>query len=92
MLEKPVNLQNKPMVPINRKRKRQSSAGSFLRSFLITLVLLGSIAAFAYRSDVKASLNELLALASGSQGARTEFNLPFSPRRQNILFMGVDVA
>ena len=92
MLERPVKQQYKPLPQMRRRKRRQSSAGSFLRSFLITLILLSSIAAFAYHSDVKASINDLIAALTGSKGTRTEFNLPFSPRRQNILFMGVDVA
>ena len=63
-----------------------------MRSFLITLVLLSAVAVFAYRSDVTNAISELVAAATGSNKGRVEFNLPFSPRRQNILFMGVDVA
>ncbi len=63
-----------------------------MRSFLITLIVLTSLAAFAYRSDVKNAVLDLIASVTGSKAGRVEFNLPFSPRRQNILFMGVDVV
>ena len=63
-----------------------------MRSFLITLIVLTSLAAFAYRSDVKNAVLDLIASITGSKAGRVEFNLPFSPRRQNILFMGVDVV
>lgn len=63
-----------------------------MRSFLITLIVLTSLAAFAYRSDVKNAVSDLIASITGSKAGRVEFNLPFSPRRQNILFMGVDVV
>lgn len=63
-----------------------------MRSFLITLIVLTSLAAFAYRSDVKNAVSDLIASVTGSKAGRVEFNLPFSPRRQNILFMGVDVV
>lgn len=91
MLEKPVNTYNKPL-PMPKRRRKTNGAGSFLRSFLITLIVLTSLAAFAYRSDVKNAVSDLIASVTGSKAGRVEFNLPFSPRRQNILFMGVDVV
>lgn len=91
MLEKPVNTYNKPL-PMPKRRRKTNGAGSFLRSFLITLIVLTSLAAFAYRSDVKNAVSDLIASITGSKAGRVEFNLPFSPRRQNILFMGVDVV
>lgn len=91
MLEKPVNTYKKPL-PMPKRRRKTNGAGSFLRSFLITLIVLTSLAAFAYRSDVKNAVSDLIASVTGSKAGRVEFNLPFSPRRQNILFMGVDVV
>lgn len=91
MLEKPVNTYKKPL-PMPKRRRKTNGAGSFLRSFLITLIVLTSLAAFAYRSDVKNAVSDLIASITGSKAGRVEFNLPFSPRRQNILFMGVDVV
>ena len=91
MLEKPVNTYKKPL-PMPKRRRKTNGAGSFLRSFLITLIVLTSLAAFAYRSDVKNAVLDLIASVTGSKAGRVEFNLPFSPRRQNILFMGVDVV
>ena len=93
MLEKPVKTtQYRPMPKMQRRRRRPNNAGSFFRSFLITLIVLSSLAAFAYRSDFKNAFSEFLATVTGSGAGRAEFNLPFSPRRQNVLFMGVDVA
>ena len=92
MLEKPVNTYNKPLPRMPKRRRKTNGAGSFLRSFLITLIVLTSLAAFAYRSDVKNAVSDLIASITGSKAGRVEFNLPFSPRRQNILFMGVDVV
>ena len=92
MLEKPVYTYNKPLPKMQKRRRKSSGAGSFLRSFLITLIVLTSLAAFAYRSDVKNAFSDLVATFTGSNAGRVEFSLPFSPRRQNILFMGVDVA
>lgn len=92
MLEKPVNTYNKPLPRMPKRRRKTNGAGSFLRSFLITLIVLTSLAAFAYRSDVKNAVSDLIASVTGSKAGRVEFNLPFSPRRQNILFMGVDVV
>lgn len=91
MLDKPVNTYKKPL-PMPKRRRKTNGAGSFLRSFLITLIVLTSLAAFAYRSDVKNAVSDLIASVTGSKAGRVEFNLPFSPRRQNILFMGVDVV
>ena len=91
MLDKPVNTYKKPL-PMPKRRRKTNGAGSFLRSFLITLIVLTSLAAFAYRSDVKNAVSDLIASITGSKAGRVEFNLPFSPRRQNILFMGVDVV
>ena len=93
MLEKPVKTtQYRPLPKAQRRKKRQSEAGSFIKSFLLTLLVLASFAAFAYRADVQNAFSQFLATVTGSTSGRAEFNLPFSPRRQNILFMGVDVA
>lgn len=93
MLEKPTNTYNKPMYNIPKRRvKNTSNANSFLRSFLITLAILTALAAFAYRSDVINAFSEVFGFITGSSNSRVELTLPFSPRRQNILFMGVDVS
>ena len=93
MLEKPAKTtQYRPLPKMQRRRKKQNNASSFLRSFLVTLVILSSLAAFTYRSDFKNAFLECIATLTGTNSGRVEFSLPFSPRRQNILFMGVDVA
>lgn len=95
MLEKPVynNRYKRQMGQPQRRRKRpQNGASSFLRSFLVTLIILLSIAAFAYKGEVKTAFSDMVGFLTGSNRGRVEFSLPFSPKRQNILFMGVDVA
>ena len=92
MLEKPSYTYNKPLPKMPKRRRKTNQASSFVRSFLITLIVLTSLAAIAYRTDVKNAFSDVMATLTGKQAGRMELNLPFSPRRQNILFMGVDVA
>ena len=92
MLEKPSYTYNKPLPKLSKRRRKTNQASSFVRSFLITLIVLTSLAAIAYRTDFKNAFSDVMATLTGKQAGRMELNLPFSPRRQNILFMGVDVA
>ena len=92
MLEKPSYTYTKPLPNMPKRRRKTNQASSFVRSFLITLAVLTSLAAIAYRSDVKNVFSDVIDTLTGKQTGRMELNLPFSPRRQNILFMGVDVA
>lgn len=94
MLEKPsytYNRQQRMPQQIARRRK-SGGASSFVRSFFVTLIILCSLAVFAYRAEFSKVVTDAIAALTGKSKARVEFTLPFSPKRQNILFMGVDVG
>ena len=95
MLEKPTyHTYSRPMQQTPRRRKRPSSnaSSSFFRSFFVTLIALSTIAIFAYKGEIKSVFADIASLFTGSSTGRVEFSLPFSPKRQNILFMGVDAS
>ena len=80
--------------PVRRRTSNQNVAGSFFRSFFGSFLILIIIAVVLYRSDVVNFLGDVGTLAQNvsEPEKRVEFSLPFSPKRQNILVMGVDAA
>ena len=80
--------------PVRRRTSNQNVAGSFFRSFFGSFLILIIIAVVLYRSDVVNFLGDVGTLAQNVSDPekRVEFSLPFSPKRQNILVMGVDAA
>ncbi|GBF23601.1 transcriptional regulator [Candidatus Gastranaerophilus sp. (ex Termes propinquus)] len=48
--------------------------------------------AIIYRADLANALNVLVNSFVGNSSSRLEFSIPFSPKRQNILVMGVDAS
>ena len=90
----PRNAYRTPIKPVRRKSSNQSLAGSFFRSFFGSLLILTIVAVVLYRSDVINFLGDVGDFAErvADPEKRVEFSLPFSPKRQNILVMGVDVS
>jgi len=82
------------MKSVRRRASNQNVAGSFFKSFFGSLLILSIIAIVLYRSDVINFIGDASAIAQhvGNPDKRIEFSLPFSPKRQNILVMGVDAA
>lgn len=93
-LYEPKRTYKHPIRPVRRKAPNANVAGSFFRSFFGSLLILTVIAVVLYRTEVATFLGDLSGLAQNvvNPDKRVEFSLPFSPRRQNILVMGVDVA
>ena len=90
----PKNAYRPAIKPVRRKSSNQSLAGSFFRSFFGSLLILTIVAVILYRSDVINFIGDVGELAEkvADPEKRVEFSLPFSPKRQNILVMGVDVS
>ncbi len=80
--------------PVRRRTSNQNVAGSFFKSFFGSLLILSVIAIVLYRSEFAGFIGDIGSLAQqvSNPDKRIEFSLPFSPKRQNILVMGVDVA
>lgn len=88
------NAYRAPIRPVRRKTSNQNIAGSFFKSFFGSLLILMVIAIVLYRSEFAVFMGDMGTLAERvvDPEKRVEFSLPFSPRRQNILVMGVDAA
>jgi len=85
--QKVYNMSSRPI-----RRKQQSVAGSFFRSFLTSLLIMFVFMAIIYRTDLKNTIASITGWADGTSRIRAEFTLPFSAKRQNILVAGVDVS
>lgn len=90
----PKNAYRSTIKPVRRKSPNQNIAGSFFKSFFGSLLILVVIAIVLYRAEVITFVGDVSTLAERvvDPEKRVEFSLPFSPRRQNILVMGVDAA
>ncbi len=90
----PKNAYRPAIKPVRRRTSNQNVAGSFFKSFFGSFLILAVIAVVLYRSEVANFFTDVGSLAQtvADPDKRIEFSLPFSPKRQNILVMGVDVA
>lgn len=90
----PKNAYRPVIKPVRRKSPNQNIAGSFFKSFFGSLLILVVVAIVLYRAEVITFVGDVSTLAERvvDPEKRVEFSLPFSPRRQNILVMGVDAA
>lgn len=80
--------------PVRRRTSNQNMTGSFFKSFFGSFLILAVIAIVLYRGEVASFFTDVGSLAQtvSDPDKRIEFSLPFSPKRQNILVMGVDAA
>ncbi len=90
----PKNAYRPAIKPVRRRTSNQNMAGSFFKSFFGSFLILAVIAVVLYRSEVMNFFTDVGSLAQtvSDPDKRIEFSLPFSPKRQNILVMGVDAA
>ena len=87
-LEERTQIYRIPIKPQYKRRRRPKKNNNFNKLFL--LVMLVIIGAFAY---VNWQINTNFAANENNSGiSPLDLNINFSPRRQNILLMGVDVA
>ena len=87
-LEERTQIYRIPIKPQYKRRRRPKKNNNFNKLFL--LVMLVIIGAFAY---VNWQINTNFAAKENNGGiSPLDLNINFSPRRQNILLMGVDVA
>ncbi len=75
-----------------RRRKTQSAAESFLKSFCVTFGIMLGVAVILYLPDFKNAIIDIARFITGKNTARFELQLPFSPKRQNILVLGADIS
>lgn len=90
----PKNAYRPAVKPVRRKTSNQNIAGSFFKSFFGSFLILVIIAVVLYRSEVITFVGDVYTFAErvADPEKRVEFSLPFSPKRQNILVIGVDAA
>lgn len=87
-LEERTQIYRIPIKPQYKRRRRPKKNNNFNKLFI--LVMLVIIGAFAY---VNWQINTNFAAKENNGGiSPLDLNINFSPRRQNILLMGVDVA
>ena len=87
-LEERTQIYRIPIKPQYKRRRRPKKNNNFNKLFIIVMAVIVGIFAFAnwqINSDTTAQNN------SGSLSP-LDLNFNFSPRRQNILLMGIDIA
>lgn len=90
---------------LNNIKKREQEQALFIRTFAIILVaILACVGVFLFMSENEEFLSDVFGSDSAitkmfsktSQGnahkQKAEFTLPFGPRKQNILLLGVDAS
>ena len=90
----PKNAYKPAIKPVRRRTSNQTVTGSFFKSFFGSLLILSVIAIVLYRAEVINFIGDVGTFTQQvtDPDKRVEFSLPFSPKRQNILVMGVDAV
>lgn len=90
----PKNAYKPAIKPVRRRTSNQNVTGSFFKSFFGSLLILSIIAIVLYRAEVINFIGDVGTFTQQvtDPDKRVEFSLPFSPKRQNILVMGVDAV